>query len=210
MEFKSWPSIPRMSKERAIVTEKLDGSNSAVRIRPFDIDEDRTDQIDTVSIDGVQYTLWAQSRKRLLQPVKEKDNFGFARWVYDNAVELVKILGPGDHYGEWWGSGIQRGYGLSEKRFSLFNAPRWVELIKPDKATTEIPNLYTVPLLFTGQFYDLNVGELRKDLIDNGSKAVTGFRSEGMVVYLREVNASYKVLLENDDIHKWETQSVQA
>jgi hypothetical protein len=27
-----------------------------------------------------------------------------------------------------------------------------------------------------------------------------------MVVYLREVNASYKVLLENDDIHKWESK----
>lgn len=205
MEFKAWPSIPRMSKERAIVTEKLDGSNSAVRIRPWSEELDFTDAVTVGTFsDGITYGVWAQSRKRLLQPVKEKDNFGFARWVYDNATELVDILGSGDHYGEWWGSGIQRGYGLSEKRFSLFNAPRWMELIKSDKATTEIPNLYTVPLLFTGQFYDLNVGELRKDLIDNGSKAVTGFRSEGMVVYLREVNASYKVLLEGDSLHKWQ------
>lgn len=207
MEFKPWPSIPRMSKERAVVTEKLDGSNSAVRIRPFDIDADRSQQVDTVSIDGVQYTLWAQSRKRLLQPVKEKDNFGFARWVYDNAVALVRVLGPGDHYGEWWGSGIQRGYGLSEKRFSLFNAPRWAELIKHDVATTEISNLYTVPLLYSGPFYNLDTAALREMLYTQGSKAVPGGRAaEGMVVYLREVNASYKVLLENDDIHKWETK----
>lgn len=206
MEFKAWPSIPRMSKERAVVTEKIDGSNSAVRIRPFDIDADHSQQVDTISIDGVQYTLWAQSRKRLLQPVKEKDNFGFARWVYDNAVELVRVLGPGDHFGEWWGSGIQRGYGLSEKRFSLFNAPRWQELMSPTEALTEVDNLYIVPLLFAGQFYDLNVNEIRQDLIDNGSKAMPGFKAEGMVVYLREVNASYKVLLENDNIHKWETK----
>jgi hypothetical protein len=206
VEFKSWPSIPRMSKERSIVTEKLDGSNSAVRIRPFNIDDDRSQQVDTISIDGDQYTVWAQSRKRLLQPVKEKDNFGFARWVYENAVELVRVLGPGDHYGEWWGSGIQRGYGLSEKRFSLFNAPRWEEALSATEALSEIPNLYRVPLLFAGQFYDLNVGELRQNLIDNGSKAMPGFKAEGMVVYLREVNASYKVLLENDDIHKWETK----
>lgn len=206
MEFKAWPSIPRMSKERAIVTEKIDGSNSAVRIRPFDIDADRSQQVDTISIDGVQYTLWAQSRKRLLTPGKSTDNFGFARWVYDQAVELVRVLGPGDHYGEWWGSGIQRGYGLSEKRFSLFNAPRWCETLHPTEARSEIDNLYTVPLLFAGQFYDLNVNEIRQDLIDNGSKIVPGFKSEGMVVYLREVNASYKVLLENDDIHKWETK----
>jgi hypothetical protein len=205
MEFQAWPSIPRMSKERATVTEKIDGSNSAVRIRPFDMHEDSSQQVDTVSIDGEQYTLWAQSRKRLLQPVKEKDNFGFARWVYDNAPALVRVLGPGDHFGEWWGSGIQRGYGLKEKRFSLFNAPRWQELIKSDVATTEIPNLYTVPLLYSGPFYDLNVVELREMLYTQGSKAVPGGRAaEGMVIYLRELNASYKVLLENDDIHKWQ------
>jgi hypothetical protein len=207
MEFQAWPSIPRLSKERVVVTEKIDGTNSAVRIRLFNIDDDRSEQVDTVSIDGVQYTLWAQSRKRFLQPVKEKDNFGFARWVHDNAVELVKTLGVGDHYGEWWGSGIQRGYGLTEKRFSLFNAPRWSETLHPTEARSEISNLYIVPVLFMGQFYDLNIRELREDLYTQGSKAVPGGRAaEGMIVYLRELNASYKVLLENDDIHKWETK----
>jgi len=195
-----------MSKEQVTVTEKIDGSNSAVRIRPFNIDDDRIDQVDTVSIDGEKYTLWAQSRKRLLQPVKEKDNFGFARWVYDNAPALVRVLGPGDHYGEWWGSGIQRSYGLSEKRFSLFNAPRWSEVLSPTEALSEVSNLYIVPLLFKGRFYDLDTKSLRDDLVENGSKVVPGFKSEGMVVYLREVNASYKVLLENDEIHKWETK----
>jgi hypothetical protein len=196
-----------MSKERAIVTEKLDGSNSAIRIRPFDYDSDKTQAVDAcVEVDDSLYTIWAQSRKRFLQIGKANDNFGFASWVFVNSEELIRVLGPGDHFGEWWGQGIQRGYGLSEKRFSLFNAPRWVELIKPTEATTEIPNLYTVPMLYAGQFYDLNVNEIRQDLIDNGSKAMPGFKSEGMVVYLREVNASYKVLLENDDIHKWESK----
>jgi hypothetical protein len=206
MEFKPWPSIPRMSKERAVVTEKIDGSNSAVRIRPYDGTEDDSQAVLHVTVDDEAYTLWAQSRKRLLQPGKSTDNFGFAGWVHDNASALVRTLGSGDHYGEWWGRGIQRGYGLSEKRFSLFNAPRWFETLHPTEARSEVDNLYIVPLLFAGQFYDLNVGELRKDLADNGSKAMPGFKSEGMVVYLREINASYKVLLENDDIHKWETQ----
>lgn len=209
MEFKAWPSIPRMSKERAVVTEKLDGSNSAVRIREATPDTETTERVVYTMVDGVGYNLWAQSRKRLLQPGKSTDNFGFARWVHDNASALVRTLGAGDHYGEWWGQGIQRGYGLSEKRFSLFNAPRWVELIKSDKPTTEIPNLYTVPLLYAGPFYSLDVMALREMLYTQGSKAVPGGRgAEGMVVYLREVNASYKVLLENDDIHKWETQNV--
>lgn len=206
MEFKSWPSIPRMSKERVVVTEKLDGSNSAVRIRPFDIDEDRSMQVDTVSIDGDLYTVWAQSRKRLLQPTKEGDNFGFARWVHENAPALVRVLGPGDHYGEWWGHGIQRGYGLTEKRFSLFNAPRWFEFLHPTEARSEVDNLYTVPTLFMGSYYDLNISELREDLYTKGSRVAPGFGSEGMVVYLRELNASYKVLLDNDNAHKWEVK----
>lgn len=207
MEFKEWASIPRMSKERVVVTEKIDGSNSAIRIRPFDVNEDRSMQVDTVSIDGALYTVWAQSRKRLLQPVKERDNFGFARWVHENAPSLVRVLGPGDHYGEWWGQGIQRGYGLSEKRFSLFNAPRWVEVLHPTEARSEIDNLYIVPILFMGDFYDLPIKELREGLMAVGSQAVPGFKAEGMVVYLRELNASYKVLLENDSIHKWEVKN---
>lgn len=206
MEFKAWPSIPRMSKERVVVTEKLDGSNSAVRIRPYDPTEDSDMAVAHVDYASAEYTVWAQSRKRLLLPGKSTDNFGFAGWVHDNAEALVRTLGSGDHFGEWWGQGIQRGYGLSEKRFSLFNAPRWFETLHPTEARSEVDNLYTVPLLFAGQFYDLNVNEIRQDLIDNGSKVVPGFKSEGMVVYLREVNASYKVLLENDDIHKWETK----
>src|SRR6185436_19868415 len=44
-----------------------------------------------------------------------------SRWLTDD--------GP-DNFGfrAWWGSGIQRGYGLTagEKRFSLFNVKRWV------------------------------------------------------------------------------------
>lgn len=204
MEFKSWPSIPRMSKERVVVTEKIDGSNSAIRIRPHSDEDDLSTAVCSVLTDDGLYTVWAQSRKRLLLPGKSTDNFGFAGWVYANASALVRVLGPGDHYGEWWGQGIQRGYGLTEKRFSLFNAPRWFEFLHPTEARSEVDNLYIVPTLFMGDFYDLNVVELRDALLEKGSQAVPGFKSEGMVVYLRELNASYKVLLEGDELHKWQ------
>jgi hypothetical protein len=195
-----------MSKERATVTEKIDGSNSCIRIRPYDpVNMDDSQALPGVySIGEDLYSIWAQSRSRFLQPTKQSDNFGFARWVSENAEELVKILGPGDHYGEWWGSGIQRGYGLKEKRFSLFNAPRWYEVLHPTEALSTVPNLYIVPTLFAGSFYDLDLPALRDDLTKHGSKAMLGWKAEGMVVYLRELNASYKVLLEGDTIHKWE------
>lgn len=206
MEFKKWPSIPRLSKEKAVVTEKIDGSNSCIRIRPFDVAQDRSDQVDTVSVDGYSWIVWAQSRTRMLQPVKSSDNFGFAAWVYEHAVELVDILGPGDHYGEWWGSKIQCGYGLTngERRFSLFNAPRWNEAIDIYPGSTEVKELCTVPMLYSGPFIDMDLTSLREDLLRNGSEAMPGFKAEGMVLYLRELDASYKILLDKDDQHKWE------
>lgn len=206
MEFQRWPSIPRMSKEWVYVTEKIDGSNAAIRIRPFDINDDRSEQLDTIAIDGVKYTLWVQSRTRFLGPTKETDNFGFARWVYDNAVEIVKVLGPGDHYGEWWGSKIQRGYGMTngERKFSLFNAKRWYETLHSVESRSAVDGLLIVPTLYDGRYYDFNALEVAEELRTNGSRIVPGFPAEGMIVYNREAKSSYKVLLENDEIHKWE------
>ena len=124
MEFEPWPSISRLNKD-AIYTEKINGSNAAVVVAPYTTDTDKSKAVDVISIDGDLYAVWAQSRKRFITP--GDDNFGFALWVYNNAPELVKILGVGRHFGEWWGSGIQGGYGLpkGERRFSLFNVKRW-------------------------------------------------------------------------------------
>lgn len=104
IEFKEFPKIPRLKRE-VVVTEKLDGTNACV----------------VIDDDG---TVAAQSRSRLITPTA--DNYGFAVWVEANKEEL-KQLGPGYHYGEWWGQGIQRRYGLLEKRFSLFNVGRWTD-----------------------------------------------------------------------------------
>src|SRR5687767_11177216 len=101
-EFREFQKIARLNRA-VIVTEKIDGTNGCV----------------VVSEDGL--TVTAQSRSTIITP--QNDNFGFAKWVQDNAEEL-KQLGPGYHYGEWWGCGIQRKYGLDEKRFSLFNVSR--------------------------------------------------------------------------------------
>src|SRR6478609_4562760 len=103
-EFQEFPKMPRLSRE-VIITEKIDGTNAQVLITP-------------------EGEIHAGSRTRWITP--ESDNFGFAAWVRDNREQLLQ-LGPGRHFGEWWGSGIQRRYGLTEKRFSLFNVKRWGE-----------------------------------------------------------------------------------
>lgn len=212
MEFKKWPSIPRLSKEMVTVTEKLDGSNSCIRIRKaVDVGPGATDWCRYKEVDGEYYFVWTQSRSRFLKPNKQEDNFGFATWVAENVEELIRFLGVGDHYGEWWGSKIQRGYGLTngDRRFSLFDAHKWKDSLHYSEPTLYVlPNLYVVPMLYHGSLYDLDVNTLAESLRETGSLAAPGFSAEGMVVYLRELRASYKVLLENDDIHKWELANV--
>lgn len=177
IEFKPWPKIPRLNRD-IIITEKIDGTNAAVGILE----------------DG---TVYAQSRTRIITP--EADNFGFARWVYDNAETLTTDLGVGLHFGEWWGSGIQRGYGLAkgEKRFSLFNVSRYGVIA----ATT--PGVDTVPTLYEGPFSQSMIDATLYALRCNGSKASPGFmRPEGIVVYHTAANQVFKVTLEGDEAPK--------
>lgn len=104
MDFKEFPKIPRLSRDM-VITEKLDGTNACIYI-------------------GEDGEFLTGSRTRWITPGKQTDNYGFSQWAHSHKDELLK-LGPGLHFGEWWGSGIQRKYGLSEKRFSLFAVHRW-------------------------------------------------------------------------------------
>lgn len=208
MNFVGWPSIPRLSKERIVITEKLDGTNACIVIRPapFGVGAlERSDRSIVLYVDGDLVEFAVQSRKRFITPAS--DNFGFATWAYNNAEALISILGYGQHYGEWWGLGIQRGYGLKEKRFSLFNAPRWMDGISAFSDKTDIPGLRTVPVLYAGQ-YDPWAISAAVEMVENGSVAAPEFtgKAEGVIIYHRELNASYKRLLENDDLHKWQVK----
>lgn len=101
MEFTGFPKIARLNRE-IVITEKIDGTNAQIFINEAG-------------------GLFAGSRTRWITPGKD-DNYGFAGWVERNRKELLK-LGPGQYFGEWWGAGIQRRYGMTEKVFSLFRQP---------------------------------------------------------------------------------------
>lgn len=177
--FQAFPKIARL-RRHITITEKLDGTNAAVGITE----------------DGRVY---AQSRKRLITP--EADNHGFARWSAANAAPLTDSLGPGLHFGEWWGNGIQRGYGLpnGDKRFSLFNTGRW----DPEVVEGVVDGLYVVPVLYVGPFADGAVDDALDRLDEEGSVAAPGFmRPEGVVVYHRASNGLFKVTLEDDGVPK--------
>jgi hypothetical protein len=148
-----------------------------------------------------------------IQDEIHNDNHGFAQWVKANKEELLK-LGKGYYYGEWWGKGIQRGYNLEEKRFSLFNVGRWVKKEGYDcLSLTEgcyLPQLkekqqycpeccYVVPIIYEGIF-DTKIIELALiNLEACGSKASLGFmKPEGIVIYHKAGNLYFKKTIEND------------
>lgn len=170
IEFAGFPKIARLSRE-VIVTEKIDGTNAQILISEAG-------------------TIRAGSRNRYL--TLEDDGFGFARWVKEHESELLQ-LGPGRHFGEWWGSGIQRGYGLTkgEKRLSLFNVSRW--------AYERPACCHVVPVLWQGIFDTEAIEVCLEELRANGSRAAPGFmKPEGVVVFHIQGNFGLKKTLEKD------------
>lgn len=190
MDFASFPKIARLSRE-VVVTEKIDGTNAQVFIRRLPDDEVMPTDTPIVAVRG-DLLIYAGSRSRWITP--EDDNFGFARWVRDNADDLAS-LGEGQHFGEWWGAGIQRRYGLAEKRFSLFNTSRW---------GVERPSCcHVVPVLYSGVFCTAAVAEVLDVLRVAGSAAAPGFmKPEGVIVYHIAAGVGFKKTLEKDDLPK--------
>lgn len=167
--FVEFPKIFRLSRD-IIVTEKIDGTNAQVLI---------TD-------DG---RIFAGSRNKWITPAQ--DNFGFAGWVDRNRDELLK-LGPGSHFGEWWGNGIQRGYGLKEKRFSLFNTYRWTD--------SRPACCHVVPTLYAGPFDETAIKGALYRLEASGSVAAPDFRKpEGVVIFHVPSQFMFKKTIERDE-----------
>jgi len=194
-EFIPMPKIPRLMREM-VITEKLDGTNASILIRELTLDQliEENDPHNIVlhaTKDSPSYAISAGSRNRWLTAHKHGDNYGFAKWVQYNASELVK-LGPGHHFGEWWGQGIQHGYGLKEKRFSLFNVNRWTQ--------ENIPSCcHVVPHLYTGPFEMEVIHHLLRKLEEDGSVAVPGWMEpEGLIIYHTAAKQLFKYTLKND------------
>jgi len=175
-EFEPFAKIARLSRN-CVITEKIDGTNACVFI-------------------GEDGEFLTGSRTRWITP--QDDNFGFAKWAYERKDELL-TLGPGRHFGEWWGAGIQRRYGLTEKRFSLFNTSRWYETAPPSCC-------YVVPVLYDGIFHSDAVKDALLQLEVNGSMAAPGFmQPEGVVIYQTAGRVYFKKTLSKDE--EWKGKS---
>ena len=207
-EFQPFPKLARLNRN-IVITEKLDGTNAAIII----VDEEATDigfgdgpdsnRVAFVGNDEGTFSVYAQSRNKFITPGKSTDNYGFAGWVRENAQALVAALGEGTHFGEWWGAGIQRGYGLEggDKRLSLFNTGRWGDpnFDNLSAGFERVPGLGVVPTLYSGPFDQAWINTVTDDLREDGSIAAHGFANpEGIVIYHTAARQSFKVTFEND------------
>lgn len=175
MEFTAFPKIPRLSRE-ICVTEKLDGTNASICI-------------------DVSGFMLAGSRTRWITP--EDDNYGFAKWVKANEADLAS-LGPGHHFGEWWGQGIGRNYSQTTKIFSLFNVHRWSDPLVRPACCSVVPTLYQGPMEEYGVLK--GVKQALKQLQEQGSAAAPGFMDpEGIIIYHTQSNTMFKKTLKDDE-----------
>ena len=187
MLFESFPKIPRISRD-CVITEKIDGTNACIGIVQRAL---YCEQPPDFHAQVGEFYLFAGKRNGWCGTGKQ-DNFGFRAWVTANAEELVK-LGPGRHFGEWWGPGIQRGYGVAEKRFTLFNAGRWTAEALPSCVSV-------VPIIEKGEFTTELIDRALEKLKSGGSLVSPGFmRPEGIVIYHTRSGQLYKKLIEGDD-----------
>lgn len=181
--FKSFGKIPRLDKD-IVITEKLDGTNAQIFI------DDNNE-------------MYTGSRNRWVKI--GDDNFGFAAWAEANKQELLK-LGKGHHFGEWWGRGIQRGYNMQERVFSLFNVHKWSKPYEAMKLgyghDVPFPSCCSVvPVLYVGAFDTKVINEVMNKLKKSGSIAAPGFMDpEGIIIYHTAANHLYKKTF--DDSHK--------
>lgn len=168
-EFEHFPSIPRLSRE-CVITEKIDGTNAQIYIG-----DDGTFQVGSRN-------LW----------LTDSDHFGFHLWAQTHKEQLIIELGIGRHFGEWWGGKIQRGYGVKEKSFSLFNTHRWKD--------APLVLCKVVPVLYEGPFSTAIIEETLHALAMSGSIASPGFmRPEGVVIFHKAGNYLFKKTFQNDE-----------
>jgi len=209
-EFKSFGKIPALENSplRVRITQKIHGTNAQIYIYPQE------------TYTGEEaFGIKAGSRSRWL--TAEDDNHGFAKWVDEHHEFLIKFLGPGRHYGEWAGKGINRGEGLDRKRFFLFDEERFRKNLTRLDNADEIMSVFlelgisSVPVLVDMEFIKFSTENLMTfdtvldRLKEMGSLIKEGYMfPEGIVIEIydaKRVNPSIflKKTFDKEDV-AWE------
>ena len=193
-DFVKFPKISRLSRD-IVISEKIDGTNAKILIQLLN---DKTSIIESfkkrewplIKEGRFLFGITPGSRNRWI--TIKKDNYGFAKWVFENQEDLFN-LGPGRHFGEWWGQGIQRKYDLDEKRFSLFNTDKWNFGNSPLCC-------HVVPVLYEGPFETGKIYNVLEDLKELVSYAAEEFMDpEGIIIFHSASGTLFKKTIKNDE-----------
>lgn len=195
--FQRFPKVPRLFDD-VVVTEKIDGTNGQLLICP----QEHVGVLEPFVLGRYAgLAVLAGSRLRFLTVAE--DNYGFAQWTADHAEALIAELGEGRHFGEWWGRGIQRGYGVPDRRFSLFDIRRWSAI--PLRVCT------VVPVVERGVLDTTLLSTCLSTLQRVGSLAAPGFmRPEGLVVSHTHSKTLWKVPLDGKSKGKRDESYVES
>ena len=182
VNYNSFPSIERLENIYCIISEKIDGTNSLIEINET----------------NVRFG----SRNRYIS--FSDDNAGFANFFKDYEArfeDAAKDITTDESYplriyGEWFGCGIQRGYGLKDKFFMPFNSFYSEKLIE-----YQVPNVIAPNIMYTGKFSMEVVDTCMQQLKLNGSGVVKDYKQpEGIVIFFPKYNFRLK---ETFDGAKW-------
>ncbi len=185
--FKSFGKMARLDTTRMRITQKMHGTNAQILIEN--------------DVEAGVMRIKAGSRTKYL--TETNDNFGFAKWVNENAQDLIEILNEGRHYGEWCGPGINSGEGLKERTLFLFDVPRFRHFIEK----REHPQVSCVPILYEGPFNTVTIDNVFGWLKREGSHAVeygTFDKVEGIVV---EVDGKRFKKVFNSEDTQWKAKT---
>lgn len=185
--FEEFSKIGRFNK-LCTITEKIDGTNAQIYF------------------DEKGHVL-VGSRKRWIYPEgtdgkRGCDNYGFARWVEEDKEQLFDYLGPGRHRGEWAGAGIQRNYGMSEKRFYLFNTFAFDVVLNRIPEALYRAGLDVVPMIYEGDFNFSAIEKTMTKLRINGSFIADFMNPEGIIIYHHGMRTYAKITFDFDK-GKW-------
>lgn len=193
MSYPSFPSIERLENLHCVITEKIDGTNGLIEY-----------WIDSNPNHFPYCQVRFGSRNRYITTTD--DNSGFANFFFSHKSRILEIIGNLEEpptqsiriYGEWFGKGIQRGYGLDQKYFMPFSS-FWAEKM----IEAGIPNIKEPAILYTGKFIEAEVDHQMGILKFDGSHVVPGYRNpEGIVIYFSHYNFRLKQTFTGP---KWQT-----
>ena len=193
--YNSFPSIERLENIYCIISEKIDGTNGLIEINETNVRFGSRNRYISFSDDNAGFANFFRHYEAKLEDVA-KDVITKELELNGETLTSCNESYPLRIYGEWFGCGIQRGYGLKDKFFMPFSSFYGEKLIE-----YQVPNVITPNIMYTGKFSMEVVGTCMQQLKLNGSGVVKDYKQpEGIVIFFPKYNFRLK---ETFDGAKW-------